>query len=109
IDFEPDMPDGRFVDCVVRNCLFENNSGHAILVYLKPMTSESEPVSIRFAKCHSRMGHSAGLTPDDFKDQPDLTGWAGMSVGAARDNGPKEVVEFIDCSSENTGKEGAKI
>jgi hypothetical protein len=109
IDFEADSEDERFVNCVVRNCLFENNSGHAILVYLKPLTSQSEPVSIRFENCHSRMGLSAGLAPEDFFDQPELTGWGGMSVGAARDDGPQGVIEFVDCTSENTGKEGAKI
>ncbi|NUN95574.1 MAG: right-handed parallel beta-helix repeat-containing protein [Candidatus Omnitrophica bacterium] len=108
IDLEPDSPDERLVNCVVRNCLFENNSGHAILVYLKPLAKESEPVSIRFENCHSRMGYRAGMTPEEF-DRENLQGWSGMAVGAAKDDGPKGLIEFINCTSENTGREGAKV
>lgn len=107
IDFEPDSPDERLVNCVVRNCVFEHNSGHAILVYLKPLGSTSEPVSIRFENCVSRMG-KAGMSPDDFHDSG-LAGWSGMSVGAARDDGPQGLVEFVNCTAENTGREGAKV
>jgi len=108
IDLEPDSPDERLVNCVIRNCLMENNQGHAILVYLKPLTQETQPVSILFENCHSRMGNTAGLLPEDFTD-PDLRGWAGMTVGAVRDDGPQGCVEFRNCTSENTGKEGAKV
>jgi len=54
------------------------------------------------------MGLSAGLAPEEL---PDLKsgGWAGMAVGAARDDGPKGVVEFVNCTTENTGREGAKV
>lgn len=107
IDLEPDSPNERLVNCVIRNCLFENNSGHQMLVYLKPLTNESEPVSIRFENCHARMG-SPGMTLDDFTDMS-MRGWAGMSVGAVGDNGPQGLVEFVNCTTENTGKEGAKV
>ncbi len=108
IDLEPDSADERLVNCVIRNCIMENNEGHAMLVYLKPLTSESEPVSVRFENCLCRMGHSAGLPLDAFKDY-DRMGWAGMAVGAVKDDGPKGIVEFINCTAENTGKEGAKV
>jgi len=107
IDLEPDSPDERLVNCVIRNCVMEDNSGHAILVYLKPLTAESEPVSVRFENCLARMG-KPGMSADDFTD-PQMTGWAGMAVGAVRDDGPQGLVEFINCTSENTGKEGAKL
>jgi parallel beta helix pectate lyase-like protein len=107
IDLEPDSPDERLVNCVIRNCVFEHNSGHAILVYIKPLTRESEPVSIRFEDCHSRMG-TPGMVPADFTD-PEMTGWSGMSVGASKDDGPTGLIEFINCTSENTGKEGVKV
>ncbi len=107
IDLEPDSPDERLVNCVIRNCVMEHNSGHAILVYLKPLTAESAPVSIRFENCLSRMG-KAGMQAEDFVD-PVMTGWAGMAVGAARDAGPQGLVQFINCTAENTGKEGAKV
>jgi len=107
IDFEPDSADQRFVNCVVRNSVFENNAGHQILVYLKPMDIYSEQVSIRFENCVSRMG-KPGMTLADFNDM-EQTGWAGMSVGTCNDNGPKGTIEFVDCKTENTGKEGVKV
>ncbi len=107
IDLEPDSPDERLVNCVIRNCVMQHNSGHAILVYLKPLTKESEPVSIRFENCISRMG-TPGMNADEFVDA-EMTGWSGMAVGAARDDGPQGLVEFINCTAENNGKEGAKI
>lgn len=107
IDFEPDSSDQRFVNCVVRNCTFENNAGHQILVYLNPMDITSEQVSIRFENCVSRMG-KPGMTLADFKDM-DQRGWAGMSVGTCNDNGPQGTIEFVDCATENTGKEGVKV
>ncbi len=108
IDLEPDSPDERLVNCVIRNCVMENNQGHEILVYLKPFTNETEPVSIYFENCHSRMGYSAGLPKESFTDDS-LRGWSGMAVGAVRDNGPQGIIEFRNCTSENTGKEGAKV
>jgi len=107
IDFEPDSADERLVNCVVRNCRFENNSGHAILVYLKPLATESQPVSIRFENCVSRMG-KPGMSPRDF-DNRRIHGWSGMAVGAVSDDGPQGLVEFVNCTSENTGREGAKV
>ena len=32
-----------------------------------------------------------------------------MTVGAVRDDGPKGLIEFVDCVSENTGEEGTKV
>jgi len=106
IDLEPDSPDERLVNCVIRNCVFENNAGHAILVYLKPQTEASEPVTIRFENCLSRMGHATGPSPDEVFDR-DLKGWSGMAVGTA--HGPSGLIEFRDCVTENTGKEGVKV
>jgi hypothetical protein len=107
IDFEPDLPDERVSECVVRNCRFEHNAGHAILVYLNPLTSKSQPVSILFENCLSRMG-SERIGPTDLTD-PQMQGWSGMAVGTVRDDGPQGIVEFRNCVTENTGREGAKV
>jgi hypothetical protein len=107
IDLEPDLPEECLVDCVVRNCRFENNAGHAILVYLNRLSSKSQPVSIHFDNCISRMGQP-GMKPNDFHD-PALRGWSGMAVGTVHDDSPKGLVEFRNCVAENTGREGAKI
>ena len=107
VDIEPDSPDQRLVNCVFRNCLFENNSGNAAAIYLKNQTSESEPVSITFENCVARMG-KAGDVPDVVRDQG-LGGWGGFAIGAIRDKGPKGMIELINCVTENTGREGARI
>ncbi len=107
IDFEPDSQDQRMVNCVVRNSVFENNSGHQVLVYLKQLDHNSEMVSIRFENCTARMG-KPGMTLEDFTDM-DQEGWAGFSVGACNDNGPKGTIEFVNCTTENTGKEAVKL
>ena len=36
-------------------------------------------------------------------------GWAGIAVGAVRDGGPKGLIEFVNCTTENTGKESVKV
>ncbi len=107
IDFEPDTPNEREANCVVRNCLFENNRGNATSVYLKPLTKESADVSILFEDCVMRMGR-----PGDSAEvvrSAELGGWGGMTVGTCRDDGPQGLVEFRNCVSENTGREGARI
>ncbi len=107
IDFEPDTPNQRVVNCVVRNCLFENNRGNAAAVYLKPLTKESADVSILFENCVMRMGQ-----PGDSAAAvrgAGLGGWGGMAVGTSRDDGPRGLVEFRNCTTENTGREGARI
>ena len=108
IDLEPDTEKHRLVNCVIRNCVFENNNGNEILVYLKPLSTNSEPVSIRFEHCLVRMTE-ARLAPPEPGPKAGITGVAGIAVGAIRDNGPKGRIEFIDCVTENTGKEGARV
>jgi hypothetical protein len=108
IDLEPDTESQRLVNCVIRNSLFENNNGNQILVHLDPLTSNSAPVSIRFENCLARMTE-ARLTPPEPGPTNGLAGVAGISVGAIRDNGPRGSIEFLNCVTENTGKEGARL
>jgi hypothetical protein len=108
IDLEPDTEQNRLVNCVIRNSTFENNNGNGILVYLKPLTTNSEPVSIRFEHCWVRMTE-ARLTPLEPGPSAGLNGVAGIAVGAVKDNGPKGLIEFLDCVTENTGTEGARV
>ena len=108
IDLEPDTEKNRLVNCVIRNSTFENNNGNEILVYLKPLTTNSEPVSIRFEHCWVRMT-DARLKPLEPGPATGINGVAGIAVGTVKDNGPKGLIEFIDCVTENTGKEGARV
>jgi len=107
IDFEPNEPHQRLKNCVVRNSQFFDNAGHQILVYLKPLDKTTEDVSIRFENCHVREG-DVGLPPA-YASQAAEFGGAGMCVGAVKDDGPQGIISFVDCTSENTGKAGARI
>ncbi len=108
IDLEPDTQDQRLVNCVIRNSLFENNQGNEILIYLKQLSRKSEPVSIRFEHCLTRMTE-ARLTTAEPGPKEGLHGVAGIAVGEIKDDGPKGLIEFSDCVTEGTGKEGARI
>lgn len=107
IDLEPDEADERLIDCVIRNCVVSDNAGNGILVWLKPLNASSAPVSIRFENCHVRMGPvgESSPGPGDAMKQ----GWSGIAVGEVADEGPRGMIEFVRCSTENTGREGARL
>lgn len=54
IDFEPNSPKEFLVNCVVRKCVSEGNSGSGILIVPQRMNSSSEPVSLTIEDCVSR-------------------------------------------------------
>jgi hypothetical protein len=108
IDLEPDTENQRLVNCVFRNTICENNNGNEFLVYLKPLSRKSEPVSIRFERCLARMT-DARLSPAEPGPKAGIKGVAGIAIGEVKDNGPKGLIEFIDCVTEYTGREGARI
>ena len=54
IDFEPDGPEQSLIDCVVRDCITEDNVGNGYSIYLVEMDHTAKPVSIRFENCISR-------------------------------------------------------
>ncbi len=53
IDFEPNHPQERLINCVLLDCRSEDNAGHAYHIYLGHMDHTSPPVSIRFENCTS--------------------------------------------------------
>ena len=89
IDFEPNHAAEKLVNCVMRNCVIDNNAGAGVLVYLKNLSRESDPVSIHVEDCHIRSGKDVGI-----------------GVGAVKDDGPQGVVEFKNCTIENTVRGG---
>ena len=98
IDYEPDKPTQLLVNCVFRNCLFEDNAGHGMFVRAHDtITAESPPISIRFENCISRM------------TKPGTGGDSGMCVRVPGDQGPPGTIEFINCLSENSGQAGANV
>lgn len=53
IDFEPNIPDDRLVNCRMRNCRIRNNAGPGIEVYTAKLTAESRPVSVLIENCET--------------------------------------------------------
>lgn len=92
IDLEPNRENEKLVNVIVRNCTLFGNGGAGILVYLKPMRATTEPVSILFENCHVRSGQDQGI-----------------AIGAIGDDGPAGLIEFRNCTVENTRKGGAFI
>jgi len=89
IDFEPNRPNEKLVNCVMRNCVMAGNVGAGILMYLKNLSHESDPVSLLVENCHVRSGKDVGI-----------------GIGAVTDDGPKDLIEFRNCTIENTAKGG---
>lgn len=51
IDFEPDHPEDRIVNCVMRRCTSANNAGYGFLAALGNLSAKSTPVSVRIEDC----------------------------------------------------------
>ena len=94
-DLEPNHPEERLVNCVLRNCRSENNAGHAYHIYLGQMNEQSPPVSIRFENCTS-----SGC------------GRYSASLSIANRNGGRSVrglIEYVSCRFEADGVAGVSI
>ncbi len=89
IDFEPNGPREKLVNCVMRRCVMDGNRGAGVLIYLKNLSRDSDPVSLRVEDCYVRSGADVGV-----------------GVGAVKDNGPKGLIEFVNCTIENTANGG---
>lgn len=53
VDFEPNNPSDRFVNCVFRNCVSENNAGNGFELALSQSRNTTTPCSIRFENCRT--------------------------------------------------------
>ena len=54
IDFEPNHHDEELVNCVMRDCVAEDNKGGGYVSYLPNITGKSAPISMRFENCIAR-------------------------------------------------------
>ncbi len=86
IDFEPNQSDERLVNCVLRNCVSQNNQGPGYLLYLPHLNRNSKPVSIRFENCRST-GENRGLSCTTRNNSP------GSVLGS---------IEFENCTFKST-------
>lgn len=108
IDLEPDTENQRLVNCLFRNTVCENNNGNQILIYLKPLTRKSSPVSIRFENCLARRTDGR-LHPIEPGPTNGLKGVAGIAIGEIRDDGPTGRIEFAHCVTEHDAKESVRV
>lgn len=92
IDFEPNQARERLVNCVMRNCTLANNRGAGILLYLKNLSKESEPVSLLFENCHVVGGADCGI-----------------GVGMLDDDAPQGSIEFRNCTIDGPARAGAYL
>ncbi|MHB9027211.1 MAG: right-handed parallel beta-helix repeat-containing protein [Candidatus Latescibacterota bacterium] len=92
IDLEPNLPVQRLSNIVVRDCVMSGNEGGGMHHYLGNLSDDSGDVSILYERC--RVTGAKG---------------AGIIFGGVRDNGPGGMIEFRDCTVENTADAGAWI
>ncbi|MFW6438176.1 MAG: hypothetical protein ACOCZ7_04095, partial [Armatimonadota bacterium] len=87
IDFEPNNAKERLVNVVMRNCVTENNGSSGYMFYLRPLNSDSIPVSVRIENCRSinDRGQSARVITDGTVE-----------------NSVAGTIEFVDCVFENS-------
>ena len=85
IDFEPNNEQNKMVNCTVRNCVFENNEGDGIQVSVSKLTEKTENISVLIENCYVKS-----------------SGKFGFIVGTVRKVGVKGLIEFRNCTVENT-------
>ena len=95
IDFEPNHPGEKIVNCVMRNCITENNVGGAYVLYLRSLDGGSAPISVRLEDCISR-------------------GVSAISASITTSNGgpngsPRGLIEFVNCRFEDRGTAGIDV
>ena len=93
IDFEPNHPGERLVNCVVRNCRIENNNGYGILLHLAPLDATSKDVSLRFENCRSTGSRTS----------------VRFSVRGKTEQAPDGLVEFVNCVFEDARNEAILV
>jgi hypothetical protein len=95
IDFEPNHASEKIVNCVMRNCVAENNEGGAYVLYLRPLDGSSAPISVRIEDCVSRGTNAIS---------------AAITTSNGGPNGPSNgLIEFVNCRFEDVGTAGVSV
>ena len=94
IDFEPNGPAERLVNCVMRRCISENNRGHGYDLALRAFSPSSAPVSIRLEDCVSRGTNRQS---------------AYVNLSMSSPAGVPGRIEFVNCRFEDQGRAGITI
>ncbi len=95
IDLEPDDAADMLVDVVLSNCISENNGGAGFMLNIGDLSEKSREVSVLFVNCYVKNCISAGIR---FRSTKRYT-----------DNDPKGLIEFKNCTIEDTSYAGAHI
>lgn len=90
IDFEPNYSGESLVNCVMRNCRVEGNSGDGFLLALHNLTSHSVPISIRFENCTS-LGNRNGFRLNTGNSEPHTCVPGSVEVIYCRFKGSEQV------------------
>ena len=93
IDFEPNAKGERLKNCVMRNCVTENNQGDGYAFYLPNLTRASEPVSIRIENCRSSGDRLAAM----------------VITGNAEEDAVRGEMTFADCRFEKAQRSGVMV
>ena len=93
IDFEPDRNGWNMSGVVMRNCLFENNTGTGIDIYLDKLRADATPVSMRFENCRT-VGNSSSVS---------------VNPGARAGDHVGGTIEFVGCSFESSRGNGVVL
>ncbi len=91
VDIEPDKETERVSNVVFRNCVFQDNYGDGIEIFLSNLSEASNEVSLRFEDCYVTSRRGSGIRVS--KVRPGLRG----------------SVEFRNCVVEDTEGYGVKI
>jgi len=109
IDFEPNAPSEELVNCVLRNCVSENNAGCGYAYYLPNLHADSAPLSLRLENCIARGGNSTDFSLATGNNEADTVGGAievvncrfekarGAAISISRKPVAGAAVRFKDC------------
>lgn len=67
IDFEPNLPGQRLVNCLLEDCDLSDNAGAGVAIYTVLMNASSRPISITVKDCRFR-GNSGGIFATTTRD-----------------------------------------
>lgn len=94
IDFEPNRPSERLVNCLMRNCVMENNRGYGLHIYARPLDGTSLPMSIRVENCVTRGTNARS---------------ASLVTSCGPNGAVRGLVELVGCRFEDAGTAGINI
>ena len=94
IDFEPNAPGERLVNCTLRRVVSQNNAGGGFLLAIPSLTAASAPVSLCFQQCRSIGDQHAAVL---------------VHTGNSPKKAVRGSIEFSDCVFEKSTGPGILI